>query len=457
MKDIARRTGFGLGLACLLAFGLVVFAVRYCIYAGNWVTFSGSPHVYSTSGTVDTGKVVDRSGTVLRDSATDSYAQDTQVRKATLHLLGDREGNIPNLIVRNYAQKLIGFDRINGTYHLTQGGGVCTLTVSADVQAIALKALNGRKGTVGVYNYKTGEILCAVSSPTYDPDNVPDIAGDTTGAYSGAYVNRFFQATYTPGSIFKVLTSTAAIEQIADIDSQSFTCQGTVVIGGETITCQKAHGTLDFREALAVSCNCTFADIANQLGADTLAQYAEKIGITSQLTFDGLTTVPGNFDLKDAGANDIAWAGIGQYTDLINPCQYMTFMGAIANGGTAAEPYIVSQVQCGNKKAYSASSSQTGKMLDTQTAEKLQSMMRYNVETVYGTGNFPKVNVCAKSGTAEVGEGQTPNATFAGYVTDAAYPLAFVVIVENGGAGSSACASVVGAVLQACINVMDGE
>ena len=82
------------------------------------------------------------------------------------------------------------------------------LTVSADVQRTALAALDGRKGTVGVYNYKTGEILCAVSSPTYDPDDVPDVEGNPE-TYEGVYVNRFLHATYTPGSVFKLVTAAA--------------------------------------------------------------------------------------------------------------------------------------------------------------------------------------------------------------------------------------------------------
>lgn len=80
------------------------------------------------------------------------------------------------------------------------------LTLSAAAQTAAYQALGNYHGTVGVYNYKTGEILCAVTSPSYDPDNMPDVEADTSGAYDGVYVNRFFQAAYTPGSIFKIVT-----------------------------------------------------------------------------------------------------------------------------------------------------------------------------------------------------------------------------------------------------------
>ena len=76
--------------------------------------------------------------------------------------------------------------------------------------------------------------------------------------------------------------------------------------------------------------------------------------------------------------------------------------------------------------------------------------MRNNVEIVYGAGNFPGLTVCAKSGTSQLGGGLTSNAMFAGFVTDEAYPLAFIVVVENGGYGSSTCVPILSKVLAAC-------
>ena len=457
MKNIASRTWFALALACLLLFGLLTFLVRYVLFADRWVSWSGSPHLYTASGALDTGRVCDRGGKLLYDSAgSRSYADDALTRRATLHLLGDREGNIPNLIVRQYAQDLVGYSKLDGTASMERGGGELRLTVSASVQGVALQALSGRKGTVGVYNYRTGEILCAVTSPTFDPDDVPDIAGDTTGKYDGAYVYRFFNTTYTPGSIFKLVTSAAALEQLSGITERRFTCEGSVTVNGERITCPKAHGELTFKEALARSCNCTFAQIVGELGAKTLQKAADRAGIEDSLSVDGLHTAPGCFDLSDANENDVAWAGIGQYTDLVNPCQYMTFLGAIASGGSAAKPYLVAQAKCGTEITYTASTEQTGKLLDADAAARLQEMMRYNVEKIYGKSSFPDLKVCAKSGTAEVGQ-DANTATFAGFVLDERYPLAFVVVVEGGGSGSETCAPIAGTVLRACVNVMDGE
>ena len=91
--------------------------------------------------------------------------------------------------------------------------------------------------------------------------------------------------------------------------------------------------------------------------------------------------------------------------------------------------------------------------MSESTASTLTEMMREDVVSNYGTYHFPDVYVCAKSGTAEVGEGE-PNAMFAGFVQDAQYPLAFIVIVENAGSGSEVCASIAGDVLSACMEAM---
>lgn len=453
MNRISKRAWFALALAIILALGVAGFTVRFCIESGKWATFQGSPHVYS-GGNLNTGVVTDRAGTVLLD-ATDGrhYADSQLLRMATMHILGDRAGYIPSRLMEKYADDLIGYNFITGTYGTQEGK--MTLTLSAQTQTAALEALNGRKGTIGVYNYKTGEILCAVTSPTYDPDNVPEI-DESDSAFDGVYVNRFFNATYIPGSIFKLVTAAAAIEQIPDIETQSFRCEGSYETGGEVITCNSAHGDVNFEQALARSCNCAFGQIAQQLGTDTLERYAKEIGVTKSIELDGIGTASGNIDLTEASQADLAWSGIGQYTNLVNPCQFMTYMGAIAGGGKAAKPYLVTRAGSG-LTAHKGSTDVMDRVIDTQTAEKLTEMMRNNVVSVYGGGNFPDLYVCAKSGTAEVGGDQQPNATFAGFIQSNEYPLAFIVIVENGGSGSTVAGPIAGQVLRACVAAMDEE
>jgi peptidoglycan glycosyltransferase len=459
MRKVAFRAKLTLILSVLLVAGVVGFFGVYWMNSADWVVFSNSPHVYS-GGNLAVGTIVDRNGTLLLDNSDGrTYADDAWVRAATLHILGDRYGYIPSYMLNEYAEDLVGFTRVSGVYSAAEGGGsTLSLTISAEVEKVALQQLGTRKGVVGVYNYQTGEILCAVSSGTYDPDNVPDIEEDATGYYDGVYVNRFTSATYVPGSIFKAVTAMAALETIPDIQEQTFYCTGSYDVDGDTIVCDGVHGTITFGQALTRSCNVAFGQIAQQVGKETLTEYAQRAGINTAISFDGVTCAAGNFDLSGAAESDVAWSGIGQYTDLINPCAYMVFMGMIANGGTAAEPFMVSEAANSvGLDTYRANTTETERAMSTDTASTLASMMHDNVVNNYGESNFPAgVYVGAKSGTAEVGNGEAPHATFAGFVQSDEYPLAFIVIVENGGYGSSVCTSIAGTVLQACMDAMDG-
>lgn len=460
MNRISRRTYFVLVLALILLIGAAVFTVKYFIHCSQWATYPRSQYLYAKEIATDY-QMVDRSGVRLY-STENGYSDDSYLRKATLHLTGDRQKNIPSVALDYYRGNMVGYNPVTGLYYTNAGTGTERLTVSAEVQKTALSMLNGQRGCVGVYNYKTGEILCAVSASTFDPCDPPSSEKiENNDYYDGVYTNRFFSRSYTPGSIFKLVTSTAVIENISDYETKTWHCEGTLSLPGGTVTCTKAHGDLTLEQALAQSCNCAFAQMALELGADTLEKYAGNAGICDSLSIDGYETKSGSFDLSGASSWDIAWAGVGQgsgkHNDLINPCQYMTFMGAIANEGRAAKPYLVSKVVSDETVCYATAPKKMSKMIDESTAKALKSMMRNNVLTMYGAINAP--DVCAKSGTAEVSiDGSVANtATFTGFIDNDTYPLAFIVVVEEGGSGSQTAAPIANAVLWACINVMDNE
>ena len=449
MKKVSGRAIFPLILAIVLLAGTVLLCVRYFAKADGWVTFSGSPHVY-TGVNLDGGVVTDRDGTLLLDSTDGrTYSDDAATRTATMHLLGDRYGYIQAPLLGSFADYMIGFDKINGLYGAEGTEANAALTLSAAAQTAAYQALGNYHGTVGVYNYKTGEILCAVTSPSYDPDNMPDVDADTSGAYDGVYVNRFFQAAYTPGSIFKIVTLAAAIETVPDWENLTFTCEGKTIIGGQEIICEGVHGTITLKQALAHSCNVAFGELAGKVGTKALMEYAEKLGLSESFECDGIPVKAGTVDLKDADAGDLAWAGIGQYTDQVNALTFMRAMGRIAGGGTGAEPYLMAKITRGEKTVYEAKTEMSSRALKAETAAKLTEYLRNNVATMYGDGQFSGLNVCAKSGTAEH-EGETADAMFAGFCVDENCPLAFVVFVENGGSGSAVAAPIAAKVLQVC-------
>ena len=146
MKRISHRMLFLMILMAVLAVGLGFFTVRYFLHAGDWVTFSGSPHVYAGSN-LSTGKVVDRNGVLLLDSTDGrTYSEDADLRRSTMHLLGDRYGYISAPVLNEYADALVGFSPVNGLYAMAEGGNTAHLTISADVQRTAQAALAGARG-----------------------------------------------------------------------------------------------------------------------------------------------------------------------------------------------------------------------------------------------------------------------------------------------------------------------
>lgn len=455
MNRVAKRAAAVWLLTILLLAGFGFFLYEYVTQADQWAVFSGSPHVYF-AGNMGTGAVTDREGILLLNmNRQRTYSSSENIRRSTVHWVGDRNGSISAPAVSHYSKQVVSFNLLNGLYRYGGAGGVAKLTLSTKAQIAALEALGDRKGTVAVYNYRTGELLCAVTSPNYDPDHIPDIAGDTTGKYEGVYMNRFTQAAYTPGSIFKIITLTAALDSLPEAENLTFTCTGTYSYGVDRITCESVHGQQSLKQAFCNSCNCAFAQLSGMLGADTLHAYVEKLQVTEPLSFDGITTVKGNFQ-KSNNAVELAWSAIGQYTDLINPCRFLTVMGVIANGGKAAIPYVVAQAGDG-LQGYTAQTQYTEWLLDSETASLVQQYMRNNVVNKYGSNHFPGMTVCAKTGTAEMDGEKKSTAMFAGFVTDEAYPLAFIVCVEEGGYGSTTCIPIASKVLAVCKEVLDSE
>ena len=135
----------------------------------------------------------------------------------------------------------------------------------------------------------------------------------------------------------------------------------------------------------------------------------------------------------------------------------MTFVGAVANGGKGALPYVVENVLVGNNRTYTAKTRMGESVVSAKTARIVTEYMRNNVETKYGDNYFPGLAVCAKTGTAEVGGDKKPNAMLTGFATDGNYPLAFIVCVEDGGYGAKVCLPIASKVLEACVIAMESN
>ncbi|MBK5253629.1 MAG: penicillin-binding protein [Peptostreptococcaceae bacterium] len=439
MRKVESRALACLLLAVILFFGLCYFIYKMAVNGEEWSTFKGNMNVY-TDGQLSRGSIYDRNGEILIQCTKDGiiYSNDAEIRKATVHTVGDIYGNISNGLLNLKKGDLIGYSFINGIYSPDDTGNEIYLTLDANACEVAYNALGDHNGTVGVFNYETGEILCVVSKPTFDPMDIPDDPED------GTYYNKFIQGTMVPGSIFKLITAAAAIDSIDNLDEFSFDCDGSSEVEGDVINCTYAHGTVDFEEALAKSCNGAFGELSMEMGADKLEEYTDKAGLTNSYNIDGIMTKPSSFEFPSDTSVNLAWSGIGQYNDLINPCAMMVYMGAIANGGEAVEPSLI--------KRNSVKPNSLGNYLSEETADKIKDMMKNNVVETYGEENYPGLDIYAKSGTAEVVIGEQPNGWFVGFVKNEDYPYAFVVFVEKGGNGSTSAGPVARKTLEALIN-----
>ena len=449
MKKLEKRAIICLALVAVLVAGLIFFVARLEKNGGTWATFYSNSHIYS-NGKLSVGAVYDRNGKRLLKNTSDGvkYNSDELIRRANLHVTGDPGSNISTGANVAFKSKMVGYNFVTGTNGLFgNGGSKVYLSVDAKVNREAYEALAGRNGLVGVYNYKTGEIVCMVSTPSYDPGENGD--NSLSDPLPGTYMNKLISATLTPGSIFKLVTTAAAIENIENLDTWTYTCTGSLTMGADTITCPGVHGTVDIYGALANSCNCAYATLASELGGDVLAQYAKSCGLTKSYDIDGIESTASSFNFDSEKVN-VAWAGIGQFEDELNPLSMMVYVGSIAGGGKAANPTLLldeSLLAKGEKligKEASTAAAGTVKLLDSDTADQLSDMMRNNVKITYGDENYSGLSLHAKSGTAEVGTGKAPNSWFCGFSGD----YAFIVCVENGGYGSSVAGPIANSVLQ---------
>lgn len=452
MKQMRLRAIIMIILSSAFIGGVVILGLFYVVNGNEWALYPANNHIYNDGTIVQAGSIKDRNGVVLAETRDGKryYNENADIRKSTLHAVGDFGGFIKTGLHSSYIDKLTGYNKINGTYSYTREGNDIEITLDSDVCVTATQALGEHSGVVGVCNYKTGEMICMVSNLTYDPNDEAEVKKAKSGEYKGVFLNHFLSSTYTPGSTFKVVTATASIETFDDAYTREYTCNRGVMIDGEWVSCLGNHGSLTLKDALAKSCNAYFSQLAGDLGEETLTKYAQQAGFNQSFSLDGIDAKTSHFDVTDGKNIDLAWAGMGQFTDMMNPLQYLTFVSGIANGGVPCKPYMIESIKTQSGIPLKFSKGGTGqRVMKDETSKQMIKLMRNNVKQTYGDWNFPGLNVCAKSGTAEV-EKQRPHAVFVGFNYDDDLPLAFVVVVENGGSGASVAGPVANKVLQKC-------
>lgn len=425
--------------------GIGFLLVSLFLNGSQWAMQPYNGHIYANDATVTLGDIEDRDGVTLAstEGGRRVYASDPTTRQALLHTVGDSAGYISTSVQYTLRTQLTGYNIITGLNDtvFNRMGSTVKLTLDADACTAAYNAMAGHNGAAIFYNYETGDILCKVSAPGYDPMNVPEDLEDNP-VYEGAYLDNTLSSSFTPGSIFKLVTAVAAMEKWPDSwSSLYYGCQERENIGGSDIICTGWHGDQDMQAALGNSCNLYFAKLANDIGAADLQKTAEKLGFNQSLDFSTIETAQSQCKLGGADSHQLGWAGVGQYTVLANPYHMMTLMGAIAGGGSYVQPRLTT-----DKSLFGSGSGQ--KLLTSTQAADLKTMMRATVQGYYGDWLFPAgLDVCAKTGTGEVDEDKGPNCWMVGFCDSSACPIAFAVVVEEGGYGLDSAGSVVSAVL----------
>ena len=251
MKRITRRAFSVLLLALALIFGMTVFALRYADEGGDWAMYFASAN--SGAG----GELRDRKGVLLAsfDATRFAFSPDAETRVACYHVTGDYWDRSGTGALSAYWDRMQEYSLLEGTTKKEPKS--LTLTIDASICRAAWNAIGyDRRGAAMLMNYKTGEVLAMVSLPSVDPINGDAPVADT------AFINRCLSASFPPGSVFKLVTAAAAIEDVPDLFDRTFLCEGEYTIGTVDIHCTGVHGEQSVEEALANSCNSAFAQIA---------------------------------------------------------------------------------------------------------------------------------------------------------------------------------------------------
>ena len=331
----------------------------------------------------------------------------------------------------------------NALYSLAgvnQPGNSVVLTINSQIQQAAEEALEGHVGSIVVLDPTTGAVLAKASSPTFSYHNISTIL--STGDSSGELVDRSCASLYTPGSTFKVVTLAAAIDSgTATLDS-SIDAPARISIGGADVTnvAGEDFGTTTLRNAFTHSSNTAFGQLAVNVGASTLVDYAKAFGYGTTLGQDFHVTASLMPDASEMTEWETAWAGagqpVGQHSSPAGPqttvMQNAVVAAAIANNGVVMSPYLVDHVL--SPEGVTITTTKPRSLGQAVTAEIAQQVKEAMLDVVQnGTGVVAQVygaRVAGKTGTAEVAGGQI-NSTFIGFAPYDNPTLAISICVEG--------------------------
>ena len=342
-------------------------------------------------------------------------------------------------------------------------GSSVVLTINSQMQAAAENALAGHVGAIVVLDPRTGAVLAKASSPTYAVEDIEGILG--SGSSNGELLDRTTQALYSPGSSFKIVTLSAAIDTGTATLDDIYPAPPTLEIGGAEVS---NYGNYDYgeptlREALALSSNTAFGQLGVDVGAENLVAYARAFGFGTALGQDFSTSASLMPDPSEMTEWEVAWAAcgqpVGQHASPAGPqltcMQNAVTCAAIANGGVVMNPYVVDHILSPEGVTVSTTTPKSlGQAISADTAALVKEAMLGVVD--HGTGMRAQVegtNVAGKTGTAQVENGSI-NSFFVGFAPYDNPTLVVSVVIEgNGEDVEGVAAAVAGQVLATSLSV----
>ena len=479
---VLGRVALGNRLTLLVTFFTLLFAALIAnltyiqvIKASDYQQMSNNNHTIAKSAYVQRGAILTSDGVTLAESlkqADGTYVRTYPQGSLAAHTVGYLSTQYGATgIEASMNESLTGHadysNWTNALYSLagvSQAGNSVVLTIDSRIQQACEEALEGHTGAIVVLDPSTGAVLAKASAPTYSYDQIGDIL--SSGDSNGELVDRATSSLYTPGSTFKVVTLAAALDSgTATLDTE-VDAPASVDIGGGTITNIHGdeYGTVTLRQALVVSANTAYGQIATQMGASTLVDYAKAFGYGTTLGQDFTTVASLMPDANEMTEWETAWAGagqpVGEHESPAGPqttvMQNAVIAAAIANNGTVMNPYVVDHVLSAEGVTVSTTKPKSlGQAITSEVAQQVKEAMLEVVQS--GTGVAAQVSgarVAGKTGTAEVSGGQI-NSTFIGFAPYDSPTLAISVCVEGSDTDdvNGLAAQLAGQVLSKSLNI----
>jgi peptidoglycan glycosyltransferase len=375
-------------------------------------------------------------------------------------------GSDPRLFVRRIADLFTGRD---------PAGGEVDLTLDARAQQTAMTALQQGDvtGAVAAIDPSTGKILALASTPTYDPNTLSShdpatirkYAAQLAGQEPDPRLNQAIDERYSPGSVFKVIISAAALATGNYTPQTPVPAPDALPLPNSSRSLhnyngESCNGGADqpLIQALTISCNTAFAQLGMTLGQDKVRSMAEAFGLDDNGFTVPLQVAPSTVG-SIADQAQLATASIGQQNVQITPLQGAMIAAAVANGGTLMKPYLVDQVRAPDLTVIDQTDpSVRSRPITSAVAAQLTQMMTSVVDN--GTGKkakIPGISVAGKTGTAQTDPENNDNSWFVGFAPADHPKIAVAVFIRHGGrTGGDISAPIAKQVMQAYLQGQGG-